>query len=317
MVWLNGYQNPFYDTSQVDTGFNQFFAGNYIDFRGNSVSVSKIKNSLSTDKCVINMCDSAGNFLFYSNGSKVFNYEHRLIEGGDSINYYPSRNEYDSGYYACYYNGRLSEHMMAFPNPTKKNQFYLVSTYINIDSPNIDGTIPSSYVHYTLLDMSLNGGKGKVLTKNQVIIRGRFASTVSACKHANGKDWWIFVPYDSSDCMVRLKLDSLGVSVDEARICMGWDRPQVGWRVYSSFSPDGKKFALGTIRGVELYDFDRCSGTFSNRQSAENTLIDTNYNKDDIYSASLCFSPNSKLLYCYMYVITFGFINLKRIQKIY
>jgi hypothetical protein len=62
----------------------------------------------------------------------------------------------------------------------------------------------------------------------------------------------------------------------------------------AEFSPDGSQFAhkIGAI-GVFIYDFDRCNGTVSNRRYIPRV---SNY-FGEVY-AGICFSPNSRYLYC-------------------
>jgi hypothetical protein len=86
-AWLFGMQPTKLVSSQPDTGEFKEFGGNYFDF---SVSpffeISHIK-SLGNSWNIVNMWDNNGNLLFYSNGSKVFNAQHQLIENADSLNY--------------------------------------------------------------------------------------------------------------------------------------------------------------------------------------------------------------------------------------
>src|SRR5690606_34642321 len=51
-------------------------------------------------------------------------------------------------------------------------------------------------------------------------------------------------------------------------------------------SPNGKTLAAATNRGIELYDFERCSGRITNPR-----IIDT------FTFLGLCFSPDNNLLY--------------------
>jgi hypothetical protein len=62
----------------------------------------------------------------------------------------------------------------------------------------------------------------------------------------------------------------------------------------AAFSPDGSKFAwLGNYSGLNLYDFDRCSGLLSNT-----ILLPIYYSSDSgITQYGLSFSPNSRFLY--------------------
>ncbi|MBK8565638.1 MAG: hypothetical protein IPN76_20400 [Saprospiraceae bacterium] len=51
-------------------------------------------------------------------------------------------------------------------------------------------------LYMTMIDMSLNDGLGEVIEINrELLTNGRFGS-VNAIKHANGRDWWIYVAHE-------------------------------------------------------------------------------------------------------------------------
>ena len=43
----------------------------------------------------------------------------------------------------------------------------------------------------TTIDMTLDGGMGAVISKNNIFSADVFGIGMGACKHANGRDWWI------------------------------------------------------------------------------------------------------------------------------
>lgn len=47
----------------------------------------------------------------------------------------------------------------------------------------------SNYLYLTTIDMSLNNGKGQVISKNQIKIQDALnAGKITACKHGNGRE---------------------------------------------------------------------------------------------------------------------------------
>lgn len=87
-------------------------------------------------------------------------------------------------------------------------------------------------------------------------------SFMTACRHANGRDWWFLIAEYDSKIVHRYLLDPRGINymgiqeVEEKII----DTPG-----QAAFSPDGNKFAIHYItdfgyRELHLFDFDRCSG---------------------------------------------------------
>jgi len=105
---------------------------------------------------------------------------------------------------------------------------------------------------------------------------GRYRSEIAACKHANGRDWWILAPKITHNLMSVFIYDLNEVTyVGEFPLSDGntYSNPLLGSFV---FSPDGSRL-LRTHRRIryyspdpedqgpddilEIWEFDRCSGT--------------------------------------------------------
>ena len=134
-----------------------------------------------------------------------------------------------------------------------------------------------------------------MLAKNVSIINDTLAyGRIVASRHANGRDWWIIVPQFDSNQYYTILFTSNGIE-DIQTIEMGEQVLTGGFQ--SSFSPDGKKYARIDIKyagesehQVTLYDFDRCTGVFTNPISF--TFIDLAFG-----GGGLAFSENSRFLY--------------------
>jgi hypothetical protein len=157
-----------------------------------------------------------------------------------------------------------------------------------------------------------------MIVKEQPLLDGDFSHAISACKHANGRDWWITARgYQDTNCYYFFKLDDKGVKYDHKQ-CIGInytmkypDSLTLSNSQY--FSPDGKNYAILSFKGIELFDFDRCKGLFSNPRYASYP-----FNEDDkLYRwyepANICFSPNSQ----YIYAIVAGIKGDKNLDKVY
>ena len=47
-------------------------------------------------------------------------------------------------------------------------------------------------LYYAIIDMNQNGGLGKVISKKNLLYKGTFGGgRITACRHANGRDWWL------------------------------------------------------------------------------------------------------------------------------
>lgn len=291
--WMFGAQPiSMSDTSEPDTGYYLRGGANILDFTNNPFTISRYARNLSLSNLNIGIYDNYNNLIFYSNGNKVFNGFHRLIEGADSLNFDIDWNSppYENSYFGEYYINLFPESMLAFQSITNPNQYYLIASNINKE----EYTFPK--LTYSLLDMSLNDGRGKMIQKESVIKKGGFAETISACRHSNGKDWWIFSKEYESNCYTKLKLNAEGIKEFQPKQCIGWEFKKTtisNSEIKSSkFSWNGKYYAVLSIKGLEVFDFDRCTGELYNRR--ETKLPDTIW---QMALNGLCFSPNSQLIY--------------------
>ncbi len=116
---------------------------------------------------------------------------------------------------------------------------------------------------YHLIELDKNGSS-KVIEKNVPVLRDTFdRGMLTASLHKNGYDWWIIVPKSHSACYHRILLSKNGPEI-KGLICDGfhWDDDDGG---YALFSPDGKKYVRFNFQnGLNVMDFDRNNGTFSN-----------------------------------------------------
>lgn len=285
-VWLSGY----YSDIGFDTGWGFYFGATVIDYKSFPAQISYDSIEMNLTNTNASFSDTNGNLLFYTNGLFIANAYNEKIEGSDSLN---------AGYYRYIFDPNvekggypISQGIIALPSPNDSNQYYLFHTLRDINQAGTAHCISSLLV--TLLDMSANAGHGKVVYKNKLVIKAdNVAPDLTAVKHANGKDWWLPVQKRNTNCFYRVLLDSTGVSVDS--FCTGSSYPM--WYQFegtSCFTPDGSKYATVSMAGgLNIYDFDRCSGMLSN-----NVHLDLNATRDSGWIAmGVSFSPNSRFLY--------------------
>ncbi|MBK8414568.1 MAG: T9SS type A sorting domain-containing protein [Bacteroidetes bacterium] len=151
-------------------------------------------------------------------------------------------------------------------------------------------------IFYSVVDFSSNP-LGEVISKNNIALTDTFSWGFAACKHGNGRDWWIAaLSKDATGLHTFLlspdTLQYMGLQMLPSQIFLG------GYTGQPSFSPDGTKFSYAGSYGINgmnyqssvtLLNFDRCDGTFS-----LDTVIDFS---DNYVSFASAFSPNSKYLY--------------------
>lgn len=227
------------------------------------------------------ICDSSGNLLFYcadphvdlwlQPGTNYFgmilNKNNQIMEGGDSLE------------------GTLwYREMIIIPNPGNKNQFYVfiagVTSSIN---PGI---------FYCLVDISYNGGLGKVIQKNVQLQSFPVCDGLSAVKHGNGRDWWLlfkeYVPGGSSTGYFRYLITPSGISALSTQ-AIGLPTGTNALRI--DFSKSGKKLSVvDADQNMELFEFDRCTGLLSNPNSVHTASM------GGLFISSV-FSPDETKLY--------------------
>ncbi|MBE7510757.1 MAG: T9SS type A sorting domain-containing protein [Bacteroidia bacterium] len=235
-----------------------------------------------------NISDESGNLLIASNGCWIADATGNVMLNGDNLN----PNSFTNDYCNVVPIGLPLPHgniILPYPNnPDKYILFHQTGNY------NANGV--SSELYYSEIDLSLNGGLGEVTAKNQNILNDGLMWGLAACKHANGRDWWIIALRDMSTIIHKFLLDSSGINYMGTQ-SLGYPLPiYLNNATQPLFSPDGTKFAYGTGRGgvnplhdVRLFNFDRCSGNFSGLE-----YIAIN---DSSLGWSFAFSPDSKYLY--------------------
>lgn len=266
-----------------------------LTFDGDSVTPGVIADSTTLSFVTIgSICDSSGNFLFYSNGLAVRNRYGHIMPHGDSLSY-PSR------FYSYQIpQGEASQQaLVILPLPNDSNLYYIFH-FTPTDTVLAQGGYEANNLYYSIVDMRLDSGRGDLIEKNVPILQHQIlsASRIAACRHANGRDWWIVQPAWHENIYYKFLLTPEGIK--------GPFIQQIGPKygvanelsAYSLFSLDGSKYASVTpISYVVVMDFDRCTGLFFNPDSLYN-----NDSTDPIHSpasggASLAFSPSGRYLY--------------------
>jgi hypothetical protein len=151
-----------------------------IDFK-NPSSPQAANSILRVRGTCASICDSAGDLLFYAGAPNwiewlnpagpdkfgtVVNKNHQTMQNGDTL--------IGEGWY---------QEMTIVPNPANNKLFYVfcagVTGYIGL--------------YYSIVDLSYNGGLGKVIQKNVQLRNDTLVDCITAVRHGNGRDWWVLV----------------------------------------------------------------------------------------------------------------------------
>ncbi len=275
-TWLFGYN---YNTITNNAEEIRFSFQDSIN-----ISFRQRRMSLHTTNAVLS--DSAGALLLYSNGCYIANKYDTFIENSDGLNpgylYNDNCVEDSIGY-------STNQAAMFLPHPTNRSLKYLfhVGTYFSIN-PFIAF---DDKFYYSVVDISYNGGAGKVISKNNIIVQDTFDNDgFHAVRHANGRDWWIVIPKLLSNKYFISLFSPQGVITHVQEIGFPTESQAGGELV---FSPNGSKMArFNTRDDLRVFDFDRCTGALSN--SIHIPIAD---NADDELFAGLSFSADEHYLY--------------------
>lgn len=265
------------------TGFAQgeaniWYFGNHAGLDFNSGSPVALTNGqLNTEEGCATLSNAAGQLLFYTDGSTVYNKNHRVMVNGTGLMGDTS----------------TTQSATIVPMPGSANLFCVFT---------IDANARPNGFRYSIVDISLNGGLGAVTIKNTLVYTPT-CEKISIVKHTNNTDFWIVTHGYGNNAFYSHKLTSTGLSNTPVISNTGFTpvpstvssnnyRSSYG---YMKISPNGNKLAI--VHGsdgiqdlgvLQLLDFNASTGVVSNPITLF-TDTDENYGVE--------FSPNNEVLY--------------------
>lgn len=253
-----------------------------VDFNSGVADTFSVEKDLQFFYTDASICDTLGQLLFYTNGVYIANRNH------DSLF---NTQDYNPGAFTDIYDEDglgLPQAALILPKPMVNELYNIIHVSGEVAEA---GHGQPFQLRLTEVDMTLDSGLGGVVaTKKNIylledtLVLGR----LTACKHANGRDWWLITHKWNSDLYYKLLLtpDTIyGPFEQHIGSVIIKDDP-VG---QASFSPDGSKYCMVNCNyNFDYMEFDRCSGDFSN---PVNIVLDSNLTQ------GCAFSPNSRFLY--------------------
>ena len=267
-MWLMGY----------DCCYPGLFYGMNWNFNSGSLVIDTINRGMNFSETNGIMCDEYGNLLFYSNGAYVANALNDTMLNGNGLN--PSDFTTSHSQLGL----TIPQANLIIPFPDDSTKYYLFHETID-ERP---FTYASHYLYYSIIDMNLDSGRGGVIQKNTVLLNDSLVpGRITACKHANGRDWWVFAHQLYSGIMYKWLITPSGIQGSLVQDLFTWRDIYVGQNL---FSPDGSEYAYYEPYGdLDIWDFDRCTGDFSN-------LVHIDIN-DSAILGGLAFSRSGRYLY--------------------
>nr|MBK9652651.1 hypothetical protein [Bacteroidota bacterium] len=235
--------------------------------RGSCASISDTAGNLQ----FYYSCDTWGMFNgFPHNNGRVFNNNHKIMQNGDKI------------ITALWYWEGL---ILNKPADSSLNYLFTI------------GVTGNYGLYYSIIDMSLDSGRGAVTQKNIQLLPYAANDGLTAVKHGNGRDWWLIYRKDGiyagwyDNRIYTYLISPIGINFVDSQAIGAADSS--GFMRYV-FNREGTKLAMVSAEGViETFDFDRCTGVLSNH------ILIRPRNNGPPWPAlwSCAFSPNSQYLY--------------------
>jgi len=211
------------------------------------------------------LSDSSGSVQMYSNGIWIGNSVWDTLENSEGLT--------NDGLLRSIW----PQFALALPKPGPGNRIVLLygdEKQYWFSEPDTALWIVSQNLYAAEIDMNLNNGLGKVISRGEVVIEDTLAlGKFTAAKHANGRDWWILAHKKNSNTYHRLLLDPSGIHHAGTQTI---GLPYTDGVGQACFSPngayyvivDGVDFDTTTLVGcyINIYNFDRCSGLLSNHR---------------------------------------------------
>ena len=272
--------------------------GFQLNFNSGKVKIDTMKRNYDFQETVQSTCDSSGKFLFSSNGCKIFNKNFEVMENGDDLNQVPQSTFSNACIVTVPKSEIIKNGALSLPIPDSKDTlFAYFRTEINKVIVARQNLLPLN-LYYSTINMKANNGLGKVIIKNQVIVRDTLdGGDINAVKHSNGKDWWVMTRKFISDKFFTFRVSANGIDSSFTQLVGQPTEPRGQGSGQANFSSNGLKYAYFTSRDqLMLYDFNRNTGKLSNFRRIN---IPFELNPTDLVFAGLAFSGNSKFLYVF------------------
>jgi len=202
-TWMFGFSDalPFRTTS--------------MNFSGGAPDTSSHMETLSMYITNASISDSAGNLLFYTNGVRIYKRNHNSLPGSNGFN---------PGWATIAYSSGLPEPqgILILPKPGFHNVYGIF--HESADTLYRGGVfdVNPRNLRYTEVQVNQSGngtvsaGSLNVLVLTDTLALGR----LTACRHANGRDWWIIAHKYWSNCWYKFLYSPAGISLVDSQ-CIG------------------------------------------------------------------------------------------------
>lgn len=266
---------PLLAVSQGETSNWYFGNGAGITFNNDGSVNAVTDGQLDTFEGCATISDSFGGLLFYTDGIVVYNQDHVVMENGNGLFGDPSS----------------TQSALIVPKPGNPDVFYIFT----VDTSVFEND-PDRGLNYSVVDISLNEGKGSVVQKNIQLLADCSEKIAAIVKDCSDQSIWILTLASVGGALPTFntfhayEVNTTGVVLPSVKTTfdnLAIEDP----RGYLKLTPDGTKLVSANASfGLYIYDFDAATGIASNQQK-----ITISANEKSAYGVE--FSPSSQYLY--------------------
>jgi gliding motility-associated-like protein len=229
--------------------FNRWYFGYGCGMNFNNTPPSIISpNPMSTDDNTATISDASGNLLFYANGLAAYNRTNVVMPNGSGL----------TG------NSTGGQTATIVQKPGSNNQYYLFA---------VDAMGGSNGIKYSIVDMTLNGGLGDIVSgQKNITLLASATERIVPIRHSNGVDIWILIHEWNSNAFRAYLLTASGISATPVVTSIGNVNSGgylAGYNAMGQITVNraNNKVAMATYSdgNIEIYDFNNSTGVLSNR----------------------------------------------------
>lgn len=251
---------------------------NFIDRKPNILN----DGELTTPKGSATISDKNGNLLFYTDGVFVFNKNHIGMEDGLLI---ASDKE-------------VLQSSIIIPKPNEPSIYYLFTIKNTNDVPILGEPIEPG-LYYSIIDLSYNGGLGKV-TKKNIALNSLASEKLSAVHSKDGKSFWVVSfgkeneAIEYFDTIYSYKVSSNGINTFPTISKMPYGA--IANKGALKISPNGSYISFCNYTNVVLANFNSEDGSVTSFKYLD-IRRGINPSKPSPFAFGIEFSQDSKYFY--------------------
>lgn len=278
--WLLGYRG-------INSGSDTNISLSLINFKDEQINLRKLPALIyffQTNSVISN--SSGDSILVASNGFQVYDADLKKSLPDFKINIGSLQWSETNG-------ASIDQGILIIPTPGSDSEFRLF--YLWQDYPKVDSFVQTNRFSEAIMSINENTKLVELRSKDNPILAAPFEyGKITACRHANGRDWWIVIPKRYSRDVFVFAIDPNATRLHRTQTFNTITHTGLGM---AKFSPDGNYYAIANTEGddtlrrgyVEVYEFDRCEGILKNKREV--------YTRDGFNMWGLSFSPNSNFIY--------------------